>query len=72
MRCGTETHAAFQKNLNKEPLVPSPLMGEGQGGGGETMARYKAVSPLPLTPFHQGGGIISVNFCKIFPDIILR
>ena len=34
------------------PLSPSPLLGEGRGGGD------KPLSPLPLTPSHQGRGNI--------------
>ncbi|MBM4289778.1 MAG: hypothetical protein FJ121_06490 [Deltaproteobacteria bacterium] len=31
----------------EKPFVPSPLMGEGQGGGDETMKRHSALSPSP-------------------------
>jgi len=33
--------------------IPSPLMGEGQGGG-----KNRYVAPLPLIPYHQGRGDI--------------
>jgi hypothetical protein len=57
MKNETAPSVAFQENLKKEkPLVPSPLIGEGYGGGDETMKRYSALSPLPLTPSHQGRG----------------
>ena len=51
---------------------PLPLMGKGRGGGDETMKRYRALSPLPLTPSHQGEGeFYDPDLLKLFRDTIL-
>jgi hypothetical protein len=40
-------------NHENATYSPSPLTGEGAGGGG-----YKLLIPLPFIPSHQGRGII--------------
>jgi hypothetical protein len=38
-------------------LFPSPLMGEGQGGGGKKSIYCFLLSPSPYPPPIKGGGI---------------
>jgi hypothetical protein len=54
--CEETASIAFQEYLKKvKPLVPSPLMGEGQGGG-EVTCRLDCFIPPPPSPLPPGEG----------------
>ena len=48
-----------------EGFSPSPLMGEGWGGG-ESAGHGYNLSPSPQPPPTRGGGVIEAIICRVF------
>ena len=73
----TGASIVFHDYLNKvlagnRAFSPSPLMGEGRGGGGKILMMTISFSPSPQPPPTRGGGEIGPeHFYKYFGNMIL-
>jgi hypothetical protein len=56
-RFSSPFHKRGSRNLSDNPINPSPLMGEGKGGGGKDGEDLSTtVFPLLFIPSHKGRG----------------
>ena len=60
--CSSSPSVVFQSYLNIiKQFFPSPLRGEGQGGGDYFSCYYQMLSPSPQPPPLKGGGVLGAK-----------